>query len=498
MKISPALMALAAPLLTGLCALDAADNPTNLPPLPVTVRVDLNKSPALIPSDFEGFSFETSLLLPDASGKRYFDPSNQALLTLFRTLRIGSLRIGGNMGDRDFKTAPSEADIDSLFAFAKAAGVKVIYCLRLYGADPAGDATVAKYISGKYPELLECFSIGQEPSAYPAEKVDSRRSDERMGAGNERYPYASYATNWGRFRDAVLVAVPDAKFAGPGVHKETEWPLRFLADYGKNGHVTLLTAHLYPGGAGGRVPVPEVGRDRMLSGEFETTYQKVATLIPAAASNNLPFRLEEANNFYNGGSEDASDTFASSLWGLDFLGWWASRGAAGVNFHTGNGVAAGDHFVHCKYTAFYATPEGCTVQPLGYGIKAFALGASGRIVPVEFKSSDPGLRAYASLDQGILRLTLINRTYGAIARTFDVTLDLPGVKGPAESLALLSHGGDVAAKEGITIGGGGILRDGTWEGKWSPLLPRGKDRLQLLLSPASAMIVQVPVDAAAR
>jgi len=494
---SPALIALALSLL-GLPALRSADTSTKLPTLPVTVRVDLDKPAALIPADFEGFSFETSLLLPDASGKRYFDPSNQALVTLFRTLRIGSLRIGGNTGDRDFKTAPSEADIDSLFAFAKAAGVKVIYCLRLYGADPVEDASVAKYISGKYSDLLECFSIGQEPSAYPAEKVDKRRSDERMGAGNERYSYASYSTNWCRFRDAVLATVPDAKFAGPGVHKETEWPLRFLADYGKNGHVSLLTAHLYPGGAGGRVPVPEVGRDRMLSGEFETTYQKVATLIPAAASNNLPLRLEESNNFFNGGSKDVSDTYASSLWGLDFLWWWASHGAAGVNFHTGNGVAAGDNFVHCKYTAYYVTPEGCTVQPLGYGIKAFALGLGGRIVPVSVNTTDPGLRAYASLDGGALLVTLINRTYGAIARPCDVTLDVPGINGPAQSLCLVSPGGNVASKVGITLGGASILRDGTWKGKWTPLTPQGKDQLQLLVPPATAMIVQVPLDMASR
>jgi hypothetical protein len=282
------------------------------------------------------------------------------------------------------------------------------------------------------------------------------------------------------------------------VHKETEWPLRFLADYGKNGHVSLLTAHLYPGGAGGRVPVPEVGRDKMLSGEFETTYQKVATLIPAAASNNLPLRLEESNNFFNGGSKDVSDTYAASLWGLDFLWWWASHGAAGVNFHTGNGVAAGDNFVHCKYTAYYVTPEGCTVQPLGYGIKAFALGVGGRIVPVSVNTTDPGLRAYASLDEGALRVTLINRTYGAIARPCDVTLDVPGINGPAQSLCLVSPGGNVASKVGITLGGASILRDCTWQGKWTPLTPQGKDQLQLLVPPATAMIVQVPLDMASR
>src|SRR6185436_2399868 len=93
-----------------------------------------------IPADFSGVSFEVALVRANEQGVHYFRPDNGPLIKLFGTLGIKSLRIGGNTSDRDAKELPSEADLDSLFAFAKAAGVKVIYCLRLHNGDPAEDA----------------------------------------------------------------------------------------------------------------------------------------------------------------------------------------------------------------------------------------------------------------------------------------------------------------------------------------------------------------------
>lgn len=471
----------------------AADPVTSLPPLPVTVRAGLENPSTLIPVDFTGLSFETSLLLPDAEGRHYFAPDNKALLNLFHTLGIRSLRIGGNTGDRDLRKAPSEADIDSLFAFAKESGVKVIYCLRLYNGNPQEDAHVAKYITDHYASLVESFSIGQEPSAYPVEKIDTRRSDERMGAGHTHYSYESFATNWSRFSEAILASVPEAKFSGPGADLDPEWPRHFMADFGKTGHIVLLTAHIYPGGAGGKVPVPEVGRDKMLSCEFEPIYEKLDAGLLSASEGTIPFRLEEANNFFNGGTKDASNTHTAALWGLDFMWWWVSHGAAGVNFHTGNQVAAGDKLVPCKYTAFYSTKEGCTVQPLGYGMKAFSLGTSGHIVPLTLSPSDPGLRAYASTEKGTLCLTLINRTYGAIARTFELALDIPQPSGSVETLTLSAPQGDISAKTGITLGGASILPDGSWKGAWTPLNPSATGKYTFPLPSATAVIIRVPI-----
>jgi hypothetical protein len=453
---------------------------------------------ALIPSDFIGLSFEMALLLPDADGVRYFRPGNIPLITLFRTLGIKSLRIGGNTGDRDFKASPTEADIVSLFQFARAAGVKVIYCLRLLNADPAEQARIAKFISEKYGDQLECFSIGQEPSAYPETKVDTRRSEERMGANHEHYSYAVYATNWSRAACEIVKSVPEARFAGPGVHLDTKWPLNFLADLGKMGHVSLLTSHLYPGGPGGKVTNAMVGRDRMLSGEFEETYRGLAAIIPAASSRNIPFRIEEANNFFNGGAKDVSDTYAASLWGLDFLWWWAVHGAAGVNFHTGNKVAAGNVMTPCKYTAFYSTSQGCQTQPLGYGIKTFelGLGASGHIMPLKIVMASGGsFSAYAILDDAkVLHVTFINREHGVDAHSFHITLNVGKVSALAKSIALTSPHHDAAAKTGITIGGSEVSSDGTWHGSWASVSPASDGTYSVILPPASGLVVQVPLD----
>ncbi len=126
-------------------------------------------------------------------------------------------------------------------------------------------------------------------------------------------------------------------------------------------------------------------RDKMLSRDWVKGYEKFyAKFVPAAEANKLPYRLEEANSFFNGGAKDVSDTFASALWALDYMYWWALHGAGGINFHTGDNVAAGEKSTACKYAAFLTVPDGYAAHPIAYGMKAFDLGSHGRIAPVTF------------------------------------------------------------------------------------------------------------------
>ena len=92
----------------------------------ISVRVNTAHPGATIPETFLGLSFDAATLLPCEGGRYYFSPTNTALFNLIRKLEIKSLRIGGNTSDRDAVTLPSESDIDSLFAFARVTGVKVI------------------------------------------------------------------------------------------------------------------------------------------------------------------------------------------------------------------------------------------------------------------------------------------------------------------------------------------------------------------------------------
>src|SRR5262249_36897083 len=138
---------------------------------------------------------ETSLMLPPGEGKRYFRPDNKPLVTMFKTLGIKSLRIGGNSVDAPEIPVPTVADIEPLFEFAKAAGVKVIYSVRLQDGDPQSAATLAKAILDHYPELLDCFAIGNEPGYYK--------------------DYDVYRPKWRAIHEAILADCPRARFCGP-------------------------------------------------------------------------------------------------------------------------------------------------------------------------------------------------------------------------------------------------------------------------------------------
>lgn len=475
-------------------AADASSPEMNRAASAVSVTLDTTNPGLAISTNFIGVSFEAHLLRPDENGRHYFRPDNQPLIDLFHTLGIRSLRIGGNSSDRDVRRLPHEADLDSLFAFAEAADVKVIYCLRLHNGDPDFDSQTVQYIMNRYARWVDCFSIGQEPSAYPVETNDTRASTERMGAGNEKYSYDNYREDWKRFADTIIADMPNVKFCGPSVHNSGKWATQFMEDFGHSNQVVLITEHLYPGGAGGKVPSPEIGRDRMLSDSFEKVYQKLYdSFVPMALSNGLPYRLEEVNNYFNGGATNVSNTFASALWGLDFMYWWAEHHAYGVNFHTGDRVAAGNTLQASKYTAFFSTTNGYLVRPLGYGIKTFDIGSHGRFLPLTLTNSDNlNLHAYAVLANDTnIYVTLINKEHADNAQVATVNL----LAGPAyqygECISLSQSSNNVAASSGITLGQAEISPDGNWVGQWKSLGHEETGMFAITLPPASAMVVRL-------
>jgi hypothetical protein len=369
--------------------------------------------------------------------------------------------------------------------------------LQLHQGDPAVAATTAKYILDRYAPLVDSISIGQEPSAYPVEEVDTRPASERMGGAAEKFPYPRYRDEWKLFAEKIVAATPGIQFAGPGVHNNPEWTRRFIDDFGRDHHVGLITEHLYPGGAAGKLPSAEVGRERMLSGEFLDVYAKLHDgFVPAARAAGLPYRLEEANSYFNGGAQDASNTFAAALWGLEFMYWWAAHDAAGVNFHTGDRVSMNNDYQTPRYATFVSAPEGFEIRPLAYALKAFDLGAHGRLVPLTLdKATSINVTAFGALaNEGNAYVTIINKEHGDGARDASVTIAVP--KGArwtkAEMISLQAPHGDVVATTGITLGGAAIEKDGHWKGSWQSLrasIRRGK--VEINVPAASAVVVRL-------
>jgi hypothetical protein len=436
----------------------------------VAVTVDPAAAGAEISPDFIGLSYEISALLPDANGQYFFSPDNQALVRLFRTLGVKSLRVGGNTADRPTVAMPAKADIDSLFAFAKAADVKVLYTLRMnQGAektpppgakagskaalepyDPKADAATAQYILDHYAAHLACFIIGNEPDHYYAD-------------------FPSYRQGWERF----AIAAPGAKFCGPSTTpSRVSWAADFARELGHDPQVAFISQHHYAAGSG-RTTNIAAAQEKLLSPNIARAYEKFYdAFVPAVLEAGRHFRLEECNSFSNGGAPGVSDAFAAALWGVDYMYWWASHHASGLNFHTSGFPPGSFARSGMRYAVFVNSPGGYATRALGYAMKAFELGGRGRLVSVKMTPAAANPRVYAVLaPDGSVCVTLVNQEHLSGAAPLEVSLDAGASLRRGQVIFLTAPANDIAAKSGLTLGGAAINDDGAWNGAWSGLAP---------------------------
>ncbi|KAF0094774.1 MAG: hypothetical protein E1N59_1509, partial [Puniceicoccaceae bacterium 5H] len=406
----------------------------------VSLMADYAQPIREIPADFCGLSFETRVLLPDAEGNHYFSPQHQALVAAFRQLGIKSLRVGGNTAERASVPIPDEADIDALFGFARAAGIQVIYTVRMDGNEPAEAARIVRYIDAHYRDLVDCYIVGNEP--------DKSRE------------YDTYYQKWQQFVQVINAQafVPEAKFCAPATTDgHPHWPALMAEDEAETGRLQMLAQHYYAGGGSGKFnDRPLEARANMISLSWHDRYEDLyQAFVPAVLEYGPGFRLEETNSFSSGGVHGASDTFAATLWGLDYLYWWAGHDAKGINFHCGQKVFPGDEVVRKNvYTALTAVDDGVQVLPLGYGIRAFQLAAQGNeLIPLEVADAPPAFQAYCTRDakEGYLYFTLLNGRTGADAEDYVVHLPVDDQIAGGAVMELRSPDNQAGAEEGLTL-----------------------------------------------
>ena len=452
----------------GQSAVTATIAPRQADPVPVSERAN-------------GLSYETGELTRSfvQGGVKVYRLSaeNTDLVGIFRSLGVRSLRIGGNSSDATtFVVGPRAStvggrvyseDLDRLFAFARAAGVEVILSVPLKVANPDNDALMAAYARENGGDVLAAIGIGNEPDLY------ARNNFRPAG-----YGYPAYKAEVDSIKQRILAIAPDVVFAGPNTAGSSSWVQSFAG----NREAAILTRHNYPGGNGATVTNPASARDRLLLIDNQGLYDQFA---PAVLNAGLTYRLEETNSYYGGGAANVSNAFAASLWGLDYLHWWASHHAQGINFHTGD-TSGG-------YSAITADTGAYVVRPLGYGIKAFDLGGHGRPVPVTLGNPDKlNLTAYALLQPDRrLSVTIINKTHASAARDAVVTLGVLGWYSAGRVAYLEAPGQDVAALSGITLGGATIGPDGSWSGTTLPLKPPALGRFVVPVPAATAAVVEL-------
>ena len=511
------------------------------PTEPITVTVRTASHGYLIPDGFVGLGFETASELSNHYGVsgNFFTPSNIQLVTLFQNIGVKEIRVGGGTVDGSGRggncatPAPTHEDIDHLFQFAQAAGIKVLYSFRLLNpADcdnphlASDDASAASYIWEKYRSNLEYFSIGNEPDvrsfhSYPGQRMDPGIREDVAGTSGSAY--SSYLAAWRRVANTILKSVPEATFAGPDTAVSAtssftpdpstgvSWTQKFIEDERKAGIVLEATQHHYVWGNPGNTTAQEA-IDDMLSNAWDTDtsigtqtanhggkvdfhpYPFVYSHILAPlATYGITYRMTEANDCLHG-VEGASNGFAAALWSLDYMHWWAAHGMAGVNFHNNPWIPT-DTVVPNPNPC---SPKGCgnyTVTPKGYGMKAFELGSHGYAEPVAV--SDPhhiNLTAYAVGDAKDLAVTIINKTHSTTHDVTDAAVEIHTegfASGSAEYMVLTDGDPGNAALMTATLGGASIRNDALWQGKWTSLGEIKNGVIAVIVQSTTAVIVRI-------
>ena len=474
---------LAALLLAPLAALHAAEAPTSKPAL---VTIHPEKPGVNIPSDFLGFSFEKKMLSVEA-----FHPENAVLINLFTNLGGGVLRVGANECDSTFWSRsemkpPAKQKthgyslkpltigppcLDSLYAFAKASGWRVIHGLNLGTGDPAMAADESAYALQVGGPLVLALEIGNEPNLY-------RSKPPQVGLRPAKYNYDQYRKEIESYHKEMLNKLPNASLAGPTTTRFCDWLTKFVKDF--KDKTALVTSHGYAlsGGETNQQSVWFPSIENLLRPQKDKEDVWLPKLEVAKAAG-IPFRLDEYNSCTSGGTRGVSDTFASALWNLDFMLYVAEHGVAGVNLHGGFSARAG-------YSAFSYRDNRYFVNPIYYSMLMFHQAARGHVVEVECQTAANFVAHAVMGDDCKLRVVLINKDV-AQPVIASIASGLPLTKAAAIRLTAPS----VTSTEGVTLAGSEVAQDGTWTPQPGETVSCVDGKCEVSLPAASAVLLTV-------
>lgn len=392
------------------CSLPCAAQSTAQPTASLTIGA--LQPDSTVPDEFVGLSYESAQL----ANPEFFSANNHGLISIFRELAPrGNLRLGG--GSSEYTTysddPPSGAPPFEVFGpdtsktvktgtitsslalrdlrdFLEATNWSCLYGLNLGQGtvqNAVHEAVATHRILG--PRLL-AFQIGNEPDSF------------RRRFRPETYGPADFLAEWTRFHDAIVAAVPNAKFAGPDISNKLPYLTAFAQEAPKHPDVILLTSHFY---GMGPARSPDATIENLLQPDPKSATLKERDLhiiSEAQQAAHLPYRMSEGNSCWDGGKPDVSDTFASALWCADYMLHCAARGWTGVNLHGG-----GNGF----YTPIAGAPStGFTRRPEYFGIRFAQHFVGARLVTSTLDNASPLLDAFVFERDGKRELALINKT----------------------------------------------------------------------------------------
>ncbi|MGB6429005.1 MAG: glycosyl hydrolase family 79 C-terminal domain-containing protein [Candidatus Acidiferrales bacterium] len=387
------------------------------------------------------------------------------------------VRIGGNSTDET--GAPVAGVVAPEAQLATDIGAKFTLGVNL-GSDNVQLATnqAAAYIPAMPSGSLLAIEIGNEPDLYAGN-----------GDRAATYTVANYFQDFATWRAAIEPLLPaGAGLMGPSwASTSTLTNLStFLSQ--ESQYLAIVSQHYYAGtSCSGKTNPPD-----FLLGASESTSgpKDVASYVPLAHADNLPFRMGEMNSISCGGETGVSDTFASALWSADIMFGFASVGVDGVNFHNGNGGAYAlfQFNINTATTPYTYSIE--SIRPEYYGLLFFqqATAHGSKLLPGTLTTA-ANLKVWATLDDtGNVRVALINKDETA---TGVVTITLSGY-GNATVTRLLAP--TYQSTSGITLGGQTFdgSTDGTAQGTaYGEIVAPQNGIYTVAIGPTSAALVTV-------
>jgi len=463
-------------------AASESENPQLVPSGPMTVAsltVTTLAAGSIGPA-FAGLSYEKASLQWS-----FFGPSNVVGISLFQGLGTSVLRLGGSSVDQSVWTpngagrtylqvAPS--DVASLAAFIKATGWKCLYGINLGGAatgatTPALAAAEVAYAVEQFGSSLLGIEIGNEPDAYGYPG--------NFFAGN--WSLADYLVLWGQFRSAILATNPGVAITGPAAsYNVSSWTIPFGQAVGPE--ITLLTQHYYR--ASGQAPTSTA---ELLITPDTALVAELSVLQAGAKSIGVPYRMAECNSFYAGGASGISNSYASSLWVIDFLFNCAQAGSVGTNLHGGGNSAGYTPIADWNGVVQDARPE-------YYGILFFTLAGPGTLYATQLSAGSLNVTAYAVVaPTGDFNLVIVNKD---LIQNLQLTIQLPQSANSASlvemtQLSAGAEGPDLTAIQGVTIQGASVMLGSPFlAGAAYSLIPNGS-QLNCYVPALSAVLIQI-------
>jgi hypothetical protein len=239
--------------------------------------------------------------------------------------------------------------------------------------------------------------------------------------------------------------------------------------------LTLLTQHYYraSGASSTSTAAFLISHDKQLTTEL-------ATLDAGARQLGIPYRLSECNSFSNGGAPGVSDSYASSLWVIDFLFDAAIGGATGINMH-GGGQGPG-------YTPI-ADDSGAVIgaRPEYYGLLLFSLIGSGTLLQTQLSAGGIEATAYAvKTSNGGLKIMLVNKDPRQ-----NLLINIQANQRVETASLQTMTGMSLSATSGVTIQGAAVNNDGSFAPAKPTALVPSAERTNCYVPPLSAVLISI-------